>query len=109
MNDAGIVRNRAKIEGTVATARNPISRSWKTAPAFEIPVGFRRRQAEGQPFQDHRQRAGIDAAIDQDVEGTGARGFKFVGPTIVYAFMQATGMVNDHLVTCRCRGSDGRA
>jgi DNA-3-methyladenine glycosylase I len=32
----------------------------------------------------------------------GARGFKFVGPTIVYAFMQATGMVNDHLVTCFC-------
>ena len=31
-----------------------------------------------------------------------ARGFKFVGPTIVYAFMQATGMVNDHLVTCFC-------
>jgi DNA-3-methyladenine glycosylase I len=31
-----------------------------------------------------------------------SRGFKFVGPTIVYAFMQATGMVNDHLVTCHC-------
>ena len=31
-----------------------------------------------------------------------ARGFKFVGPTVVYAFMQATGMVNDHLVTCFC-------
>ncbi len=36
------------------------------------------------------------------------RGFKFVGPTIVYAFMQATGMVNDHLVTCHCYGSAGR-
>jgi DNA-3-methyladenine glycosylase I len=34
-----------------------------------------------------------------------SRGFKFVGPTIVYAFMQATGLVNDHLVTCFCHGS----
>ena len=36
-----------------------------------------------------------------------ARGFKFVGPTIVYAFMQATGMVNDHLVTCFCHETCG--
>ena len=36
-----------------------------------------------------------------------SRGFKFVGPTIVYAFMQATGMVNDHLVTCFCHESCG--
>jgi DNA-3-methyladenine glycosylase I len=36
-----------------------------------------------------------------------ARGFKFVGPTIVYAFMQATGMVNDHLVTCFCHENCG--
>ena len=39
----------------------------------------------------------------------GARGFKFVGPTIVYAFMQATGMVNDHLVTCFCHDKCGKA
>jgi DNA-3-methyladenine glycosylase I len=38
-----------------------------------------------------------------------ARGFKFVGPTIVYAFMQATGMVNDHLVTCFCHQACGKA
>jgi DNA-3-methyladenine glycosylase I len=38
-----------------------------------------------------------------------ARGFKFVGPTIVYAFMQATGMVNDHLVTCHCHATCGTA
>ena len=35
------------------------------------------------------------------------RGFKFVGPTIVYAFMQATGLINDHLVTCFCHGTCG--
>ncbi len=38
-----------------------------------------------------------------------SRGFKFVGPTIVYAFMQATGMVNDHLVTCFCHEACGKA
>jgi DNA-3-methyladenine glycosylase I len=70
---------------------------------LEIPVGLRRRQAEGQPVQDHRERAGLDAGLDQAIsKELGARGFKFVGPTIVYAFMQATGMVNDHLVTCHC-------
>jgi DNA-3-methyladenine glycosylase I len=37
-----------------------------------------------------------------------SRGFKFVGPTIVYAFMQATGMVNDHLVTCHCHETCGK-
>jgi DNA-3-methyladenine glycosylase I len=37
-----------------------------------------------------------------------SRGFKFVGPTIVYAFMQATGMVNDHLVSCHCHATCGK-
>jgi DNA-3-methyladenine glycosylase I len=37
-----------------------------------------------------------------------SRGFKFVGPTIVYAFMQATGMVNDHLVDCHCHATCGK-
>ena len=105
MNDAGIVRNRAKIEGAVSSAKVLSEDHGRRRRLLEIPVGFRRRQAEGQQLQDHRQRAGIDAAVDQDVEGIAARGFKFVGPTIVYAFMQATGMVNDHLVTCFCHQS----
>ena len=102
MNDVGIVRNRAKIEGTVASAKSYLKIKEDGARLFDIPLGFRRRQAEGQQLQDHGQRAGLDAAVDQDIQGTAARGFKFVGPTIVYAFMQATGIVNDHLVTCFC-------
>jgi DNA-3-methyladenine glycosylase I len=47
----------------------------------------------------------VSVKISKDLS---ARGFKFVGPTIVYAFMQATGMVNDHLVTCYCHESCGR-
>ena len=74
MNDAGIVRNRAKIEGAVSE-REILSQDHGRRPGLlEIPVGLRRRQAEGQSVQDHRQRAGLDAAVDQDVEGTvGAR------------------------------------
>ena len=71
MNDAGIVRNRAKIEGTI-DEREVLSEDHGRRPGlFEVPVGFRRRQAEGQSFQDHRQRSGLDAALDQDVEGAG--------------------------------------
>ncbi len=71
MNDAGIVRNRAKIEGAVNSAKGYLKIMEEGAGLLEIPVGLRRRQAEGQQVQDHRQRAGLDAALDQDVEGTG--------------------------------------
>src|ERR687890_665243 len=47
----------------------------------------------------------VSIAISKDL---GKRGFKFVGPTIVYAFMQATGMVNDHLVDCHCHATCGK-
>jgi DNA-3-methyladenine glycosylase I len=46
----------------------------------------------------------VSRAISKELVG---RGFKFVGPTIIYAFMQAVGMVNDHLVTCHCH-PDGK-
>ena len=71
MNDAGIVRNRAKIEGAVASAKSYLEIMEERTGFLEISVGFRRRPTEGQSFQDHRQRAGIDAAVDQDVQGTG--------------------------------------
>ena len=101
MKDAGIVRNRAKIEGTVRR-RAGLSRDHGERPGLlDAAVGLRRRQAEGQPVQDHasrcRPRRRCRNAISKELA---ARGFKFVGPTIVYAFMQAVGMVNDHLVTC---------
>ena len=71
MNDAGIVRNRAKIEGTVNSAKSYLKIMEERPGLLEIPVGFRRRQAEGQSVQDHRQRAGLDAGLDQDVQGAG--------------------------------------
>ncbi|MBO0752054.1 MAG: DNA-3-methyladenine glycosylase I [Bradyrhizobiaceae bacterium] len=107
MNDAGIVRNRAKIEGAVASARAFLDVMEK-GPGFSALLwDF----VGGRPQINHRRRMGdvpaetpVSRAISKELAG---RGFKFVGPTIVYAFMQAVGMVNDHLVSCHCH-PDGR-
>ena len=100
MKDAGIIRNRAKIEGAVTSAR-----AWleimESGPGFsKLLWGY----VDGKPrlnkFRTTRQipaETPLSQKISKDLV---ARGFKFVGPTIVYAFMQAVGMVNDHLVTC---------
>jgi DNA-3-methyladenine glycosylase I len=100
MADAGIVRNRAKIEGAVLSAR-----AWlhvmQNGPGFsKLLWDF----VDGRPKVNHyRSTAQIPAetAVSRAMsKELAARGFKFCGPTIVYAFMQATGMVNDHLVSC---------
>jgi DNA-3-methyladenine glycosylase I len=61
---------------------------------------------DGRPKVNHfKTTASVPASTPLSIKVSkelAARGFKFVGPTIVYAFMQATGMVNDHLVTCYC-------
>jgi DNA-3-methyladenine glycosylase I len=101
MGDAGIVRNRAKIEGTVASAR-----AWLAIEEGQGFSSFLWDFVEGRPVQSQREsRADIPAATDTSREmskALKAAGFAFCGPTIVYAFMQATGLVNDHLVGC-CR------
>jgi DNA-3-methyladenine glycosylase I len=100
MQDAGIVRNRLKIEGTVLSARAYLE-------AMEKGPGFSRLLwdfLDGRPKVNRfRSTAQIPAETELSrrvSKELARRGFKFVGPTIVYAFMQATGMVNDHLVSC---------
>jgi DNA-3-methyladenine glycosylase I len=102
MNDAGIVRNRAKIEGAILSARAYLAIMEK-GPGFSAllwdfvdgkPQVNRRRGTAEVPAETPLSRA-----ISKELA---ARGFKFVGPTIVYAFMQAVGIVNDHLVKCYC-------
>jgi DNA-3-methyladenine glycosylase I len=100
MNDAGIVRNRAKIEGTILSARGYLDIMEKGPGFSPLLWDF----VDGKPQINHRRRIAdvpaetpVSRAISKELVG---RGFKFVGPTIVYAFMQAVGMVNDHLVTC---------
>ena len=98
--DAGIVRNKLKIRGTVQNARAflEIQREFGSFDAYIW--GF----VGGQPIQNARQGMGdipaktdVSDAISKDLK---KRGFTFVGSTILYAHMQATGMVNDHVVTC---------
>ena len=100
MDDAGIVRNRAKIEGTVLSARAFLEVMEKGPGFSKLLWDF----VDGRPkVNRYRSTAQIPAetpvsrAMSKELS---QRGFKFCGPTIVYAFMQATGMVNDHLVTC---------
>ncbi len=101
MQDAGIVRNRAKIEATVAVARITLDLNEKGGLARHL-WSF----VDGRPIQNRclsmaemQTESDVSRAIAKDLR---ARGGNFVGPTIVYALMQATGMVNDHLVDC-CR------
>jgi DNA-3-methyladenine glycosylase I len=100
MKDAGIVRNRAKIEGTISSARAWID-IMENGPGFS---NFLWDYLDGKPklnkFRTTRQvpaETELSRKISKDLV---TRGFKFVGPTIVYAFMQAVGMVNDHIVSC---------
>ena len=99
MADPGIVRNRMKIMGASASARAYLD--LMSGPGFANHLwGF----VDGRPAQhsfrttgDVPTEDGVARAISKDLK---ARGFTFCGPTIVYAFMQAVGMVNDHLVDC---------
>jgi DNA-3-methyladenine glycosylase I len=100
MQDAGIVRNRAKIEGTVLSARAWLDIMDKGPGFSKLLWDF----VDGRPkVNQFRTRGQVPAEtkISQAMSKELAkRGFKFCGPTIVYAFMQAVGMVNDHLVCC---------
>ena len=100
MRDAGIVRNRLKIEATVVNARQVLAvqdeHGGLAAYLWQFVGGEPIRNAWtslGQvPAETAESRAMSKALVK--------RGFRFVGPTICYAFMQATGMVNDHITTC---------
>jgi DNA-3-methyladenine glycosylase I len=99
MQDAGIVRNRAKIAGVVPSARVFLEIQEKEGFA-----NYLWNFVDGRPVQNNlRSRTDVQAetkvsqAISKDLK---SRGFTFCGPTIVYAFLQACGLVNDHLVGC---------
>ena len=100
MADAGIVRNRLKIESTLSNARAflEVRREFGSFDAYLWSfVDGRPLQGRRRSMRDVPDRTDVSDAISRDLK---RRGFRFVGSTIVYAFMQAVGMVNDHLVTC---------
>ncbi|ODS00714.1 DNA-3-methyladenine glycosylase [Methyloceanibacter methanicus] len=100
MGDAAIVRNRLKIEGAVRSAQAWLD-MMETGPGFSA---FLWDFVDGKPILNrHKSMSDVPAETPLSRKMSNAlkaRGFKFCGPTIVYAFMQATGLVNDHLTSC---------
>jgi DNA-3-methyladenine glycosylase I len=101
MGDAGIVRNRAKIDATIANARATVDLRDAGTPLHEL-VWSHRPEARPAPasFADVPAQTPEAAALAKALKRAG---FRFVGPTTLYAGMQACGLVNDHLATCRVR------
>jgi DNA-3-methyladenine glycosylase I len=99
MQNPGIVRNRAKIQATIALARITLDLGKRGGLARHLWnfVDGRPIQNARKSIQDIVAQTDVSVAIATDLR---ERGANFVGPTIIYAFMQATGMVNDHLVDC---------
>jgi DNA-3-methyladenine glycosylase I len=96
MLDAGIVRNRLKIEGTVLNAQAYLAMPDFSKYLWEFVDG-RPVQSDFSAMKQVPTSTPLAEKISKDLK---KRGFKFVGPTIVYAFMQATGFYNDHMVEC---------
>ena len=100
LSDAGIVRNRAKVDAAIGNARAFTAlreregsfSDWLWGFVDSAPIVNRRRHLGEIPAATERSRA-LSKALKQ-------RGFRFVGPTICYAYMQAVGLVNDHILAC---------
>lgn len=102
LQNAGIIRHRGKIEATISNAK-----AWQVIEAREGFDNFLWKYLDGKPLVNHwtamdqiPAETDLSKQISKDLK---KEGFKFCGPTIVYAFMQATGLINDHLVTCPAR------
>jgi DNA-3-methyladenine glycosylase I len=100
LTDAGIVRNRLKIESAIANARAFLKVQEEFGSFSAYVWGFVHGETihnEWRTMAEISARAPEAEEMSRDLK---ARGFRFVGPTICYAHMQATGMVNDHTVDC---------
>jgi DNA-3-methyladenine glycosylase I len=100
MQDASIVRNRLKIESTIANARAILALRDDAGSLDAYVWSF----VDGAPLQNTwRELTQLPAQTDLSKrmsKDLARRGFRFLGPTTVYSFMQATGMVNDHVTSC---------
>jgi len=101
--DAGIIRNKLKIKATVTNAQAFIKVQEEFGTFSKYIWGF----VDGKPIDNHpktlsevKATTPISDALSKDLK---KRGFKFVGSTVMYAHMQATGMVNDHILECHTR------
>ena len=100
MNDAGIVRNRLKIESTISNAAAML-KVRKEFGSFDAFIwGFVNGKQKRNSFKELREVPATTPDSDAMSKDLKKRGFRFVGSTICYAFMQGAGLVNDHEVTC---------
>jgi DNA-3-methyladenine glycosylase I len=100
LQDAGIVRNRLKVESTVENARRVLEVQQELSTLSALLWDF----VDGEPLVGGWKTLGelpaetpVSKAMSKELK---RRGFRFVGPTVCYAFMQAAGLVNDHVVSC---------
>jgi DNA-3-methyladenine glycosylase I len=100
LGDPGIVRNKAKVAASVLNAQAFLRVQEEFGSFDKYMWGF----VDGRPIQNRLTRMKDLPATSKESDALSkdlkSRGFKFVGSTIIYAHMQAVGMVNDHLVTC---------
>jgi DNA-3-methyladenine glycosylase I len=100
LGDAGIIRNRLKILGAINNAKRflEVQKEFGTFDRYIWAfVGGKPVRNKLRSFAEMPAKTPLSDIVSKDLK---ARGFKFVGSTVVYSHMQATGMVNDHLVTC---------
>jgi DNA-3-methyladenine glycosylase I len=100
LQDAGIIRHRGKIASTINNAKRArdIQREFGSLAAYIW--GFEPARGKAPAGGDIPAHTAASHALSKDLR---KRGFSFVGPTTCYAFMQAMGLVNDHIATCFCR------
>lgn len=95
MKDEGIVRNRLKIHAVVENAKATLAIQKEFGNFDKYIWGF----VDGRPILDSKKEGGVQKSVEMS-KALKKRGFRFVGPTICYAFMQAVGMINDHSQDC---------
>lgn len=100
MNDAGIVRNRLKIQSAISNARAYLEFQEKQGGFARHLWSFVGGKPIQHRFTEQNQVPAISPESDAISKDLKKRGFRFVGSTIIYAHMQATGMVNDHVTGC---------
>ena len=100
LGDAGIVRHRGKIEATIANARATLALRAAATPLHELVWEYRSDDGGPGTAKDWQAETAASKELSKRLR---AAGFRFVGPTTVYAAMQACGVVNDHLLDCHVR------
>ncbi|MBO0472684.1 DNA-3-methyladenine glycosylase I [Enterococcus sp. DIV0840] len=100
LNDPGIIRNRRKIEAAIHNAQKVIEIQEEFGTFSNYLWGFNAQNVLKNSYQNQLEIPTTNELSDKITKDLKKRGFKFVGSTIIYAFLEAVGMINDHVTTC---------